>query len=616
MVLRKEGHEIMLKHWRILLLVIMVSASLLTIFLRPQYNGVQIAYVYADSPAKNVLQQGMIISQVNGVPIHSIEEWTSATKNISGEFKLKVNNNDYKFNLNSTGMGVEVNDVDRTNLDFGIDIKGGTRIILKPKENASSQMLDQIIGTLQTRANIYGLREIKFTPARGISGDYYVEVEASGVGREVVDTLLSKQGNFEAKIVKPVYLSGNKGVFDLGENKYDVEYFGNETVKISNLTVKMNDSFVLDNIDFEFVNVTQSNVLLFLGSAYKGNDIEMVYTDAQHSGIIPGKNYFEFYFGVLVSEKGAERFAKITSGIPSQLDLNSGDYYLKDTKILLYLDNQQVSDLRIASTLGGKAYTTPQITGSRESKDTALEEKLKLQTILRSGALPVSLETVSVGVISPTLGSGFIFSVAFAACLAAVVVMAIIFVRYRKLGVALPIALIGFSEVVIILGIAATNDWFIWGTALVLNSIIVMLAWWKKYEMDPTSWIGAMLIPLLGLLTWTIDLPVISGIIATVGMSVDSMIIIADETLSGSGEKKILFTIRDKIKRAFFIIFGSASTVIAAMTPLIFIGIGFVRGFAITTIIGVLVGILITRPAYAEIVESENLSSHKKEKKE
>ncbi|GAF85840.1 unnamed protein product, partial [marine sediment metagenome] len=30
----------------------------------------------------------------------------------------------------------------------------------------------------------------------------------------------------------------------------------------------------------------------------------------------------------------------------------------------------------------------------------------------------------------------------------------------------------------------------------------------------------------------------------------------------------------------------------------------FVRGFAITTIVGVLVGILITRPAYAKIIET------------
>jgi preprotein translocase subunit SecD len=38
------------------------------------------------------------------------------------------------------------------------------------------------------------------------------------------------------------------------------------------------------------------------------------------------------------------------------------------------------------------------------------------------------------------------------------------------------------------------------------------------------------------------------------------------------------------------------------MFPLIFLGLGTLKGFAITTILGVLIGLLITRPAYASIV--------------
>ena len=594
----------MLRHWRLLLLLIMVVAGLMAIALKPQYTGVQIVYVYEDSPAKGILQQGMVISEVNGQKIYNSDEWNSIAKDYKGEIELKVDREDYSFFVNESSIGIDVMEIDRTNLDFGLDIKGGTRILLRPKENASSQMLEQIIATLQTRANIYGLREIRFFPVRGIGGDYYVQIEAAGLGREIVDTLLSKQGNFEAKIMKPVFLKDNNGVFDLLENKYDVEYLGNGTITLGNLTLQINDTFVLEGVDFKFLNVTQiEDELIFLGTAYSGEDIELVYTDAQHSGIMPRGNFFEFYFGILVSEKGAEKFAKITSGIPSQLDLNSGEYYLKDSRIFLYIDNQLVSDLRIASTLGGKVYTTPQITGSREAREDALKEKLNLQTILRSGALPVSLETVSVGVISPTLGKGFIISAFYAVGLAAIAVLVITFFRYRKLRVAIPLVFTGFSEVVIILGIAANNDWFIWGPVLMLNFLLITMAWWKKYEIDPTAWFGALLIPLLGMLTWTIDLPAIGGIIAAIGVGVDNMIVIADETLAGGREKKILYTIKEKIKRAFFIIFGSASTTIAAMVPLMMIGVGLVRGFAITTIVGVLVGILVTRPAYAKIVE-------------
>ncbi|UCC91542.1 MAG: hypothetical protein JSV39_04505, partial [Candidatus Aenigmatarchaeota archaeon] len=267
----------MLKYWRLWLLLIMVVAGAMAIGLKPQYTGVQIAYVYEDSPAKRILQQGMIISEVNGQVIRNSEEWNSLAKDYTGEMKLRVDRKDYKFPVNESGIGIDVMEIDRLNLDFGLDIKGGTRVLLRPKENASSQMLDQIIATLQTRANINGLREIRFFPVRGIGGDYYVQIEAAGLGREIVDTLLSKQGNFEAKILKPVFLKDSKGTFDLGDNKHDLEHIGNDTITLADLTLRPNDTFVMDGVDFEFLNVTQiGDEVIFMGTAYKGDDIELV----------------------------------------------------------------------------------------------------------------------------------------------------------------------------------------------------------------------------------------------------------------------------------------------------------------------------------------------------
>ena len=39
------------------------------------------------------------------------------------------------------------------------------------------------------------------------------------------------------------------------------------------------------------------------------------------------------------------------------------------------------------------------------------------------------------------------------------------------------------------------------------------------------------------------------------------------------------------------------------MIPLLLAGVGLLKGFAITTIIGVTIGVLITRPAYANIIK-------------
>ena len=593
----------MLKYWRVILLAVMVFGSVLAIGLKAHpygRNGVEVVYFSQDSPARKVLEQGMIITAVNGQSIKNTNDWNRITANLTGNITLTANNKNYKFFVNNT-LGVYVTDIERTNLEFGLDLRGGTRIILKPKDNATKDMIDQIISTLQTRANIYGLKEMNFYPVRGADGSYYIQIEVAGVKKDIVDNLLSTEGKFEAYISKPVSLSNGKGTIILGDKSYPVELGQNDTIIVNGTEIKKGGNFTLKGIYFRYVNVTNNKIQL-MAKVYEGKDVELVYTDPQHSGIVPVKGGYKFYFGVLISTEGARKFADVTSGVPSFLDVQSGERYL-ESKIYLYLDGELVSDLRISADLGGKVVQNPQITGARNEMEDALKEKLKLQTILRSGALPTSLETVSVNIVSPALGSEFFSSTLYAAVFAALAVVAVVFARYRNIKVAIPMVLTGLSESVIILGIAAVNDSMVWMAVLVINFIVITTAWWKKHEIDIYAWIGALLIPLIGFAGWTIDLPAIGGIIAAIGTGMDDMIVITDETMRKKKEEKI-YSLRERIKRAFVIIFGSAATTIAAMFPLMSIGIGFVRGFAITTVVGVLVGVLVTRPAYARIVEA------------
>ncbi|HDI02877.1 MAG TPA: hypothetical protein ENF95_01955 [Candidatus Aenigmarchaeota archaeon] len=216
-----------------------------------------------------------------------------------------------------------------------------------------------------------------------------------------------------------------------------------------------------------------------------------------------------------------------------------------------------MDSLRISASLAGKAYSTPVITGGGSTREDALRNMRRLQSILSSGALPVKLNAVRIDTISPSLGSQFVRSVMIAALAALIAVSMVVFIRYRNWKIVGPIILTSVSEIIIILGVAS-------------------------------------------LIKWTIDLASIAGIIASVGTGVDHQIIITDEIALG---RERVFSIKEKIKRAFFIIFGTASTTIAAMVPLGVIGIGIMRGFAVTTVIGVLVGIFITRPTYGKIIE-------------
>ena len=178
----------------------------------------------------------------------------------------------------------------------------------------------------------------------------------------------------------------------------------------------------------------------------------------------------------------------------------------------------------------------------------------KLQTILKTGSLPYKLNIVKLDTISPLLGQKFINSIFLAGLVAILAVSLIVLMRYRKIKSSLALLLTSFSEVIIILGIAAV-------------------------------------------IHWNLDLPSIAGILAVIGTGVDQQIVILDES-----RMSISISIKEKIKRALFIILGSYATTFFAMLPLLFAGAGLLRGFAVTTLIGITTGVLITRPAFADII--------------
>jgi preprotein translocase subunit SecD len=110
-----------------------------------------------------------------------------------------------------------------------------------------------------------------------------------------------------------------------------------------------------------------------------------------------------------------------------------------------------------------------------------------------------------------------------------------------------------------------------------------------------------MILGFATLIGWQLNLPAIAGIIAVIGTGIDHLVIITDEVLY-EGKIPSLKVYLSRISKAFAIIFAAAATTIIAMSPLLWMGFGALKGFAITTIIGVLIGVLIARPAYGRVI--------------
>jgi len=178
---------------------------------------------------------------------------------------------------------------------------------------------------------------------------------------------------------------------------------------------------------------------------------------------------------------------------------------------------------------------------------------------LKAGALPVNVKIIGSGEVPAYLGAKFKTGAAIAALLALVSVTLIVFLRYREKKIGFPMFIALSSEIILILGFAAV-------------------------------------------IKWELDLPSIAGIIAVIGTGEDQLVIITDEVLSGGRSSTSMY--RKRISFAFGIIFVSATTTIVAMLALAFMALGTLRGFAIVTIVGLLIGIFITRPAYARILEA------------
>ena len=105
------------------------------------------------------------------------------------------------------------------------------------------------------------------------------------------------------------------------------------------------------------------------------------------------------------------------------------------------------------------------------------------------------------------------------------------------------------------------------------------------------------------MIKWNLDLPSIAGILATIGTGVDQQIVILDEARSG-----VQISLKEKLKRALFIIVGAYFTVVVSLLPLYWAVAGLFKGFVITTFIGVTVGVLLIRPAFSDMIRKINVA--------
>ncbi len=438
------------------------------------------------------------------------------------------------------------------NLQFGLDLEGGSWLQMEFQSvvvgYSTDGSVDDLVENLQKSLEADVI----------LVDENHIEIRKD-VSRAELEPIFAASNASIATYQKGVSAFTADEVKQILSEK--VNALGMQDARINLLTPTGSDYPQYVRIELAGVDMTTAQEIVGKQGLFEirivttGNQTEHVlYGDQITSVGVPQRDTSTQQWGVgfTLSETGAEAFREAAINYGA-LD-NPAAHHL-----VMLLDNKTVYSAPLAGTLVTELRSGPvrSLSASTGTGDAGLEDAMTLEIHLRAGALPVKVNIVGSGSVAAALGEQFKTTVVIAGLLALLTVGVVVYYRYREPSIVIPMLATNLAEVIILLGIAR---------------FIIQL-----------------------------DLATIAGLIAVVGTGIDQLVIITDEVLhEGRVPSPNLYMKR--YGRAFGIIAVAAATVFIAMLPLALMDLSTLRGFAIITILGVLIGVLVTRPAYGKVI--------------
>ncbi len=499
-------------------------------------------------------------------------------------------------------------------IPLGLDFGGGTRFEIELQEVVSQEEIARITNIISMRIDPTGLRDYTIFPI----GGQFITIQMSETDSselEKIEARIRQQGKFEANLNGQVVFTGDEirrvlrsdnsyGIYKTGVNNFEwsLPFVLNETATKS-FTEKTFHQCSITGFDTSGKPIYDcEKTIFFLDKPEAIIIISEDYYDSDSEELFNGNRLLNIPIQTEIDEVIEDSLLNIIV-FDGNLNIALLEEYFDKTKkaivsddignetIILLQDigfevvkeekkdapwlwsvlnarqiisltsgitNEDVSDISQA-----QQFSTLRISGQRETAQEAFDDLEELSILLESGSLPTSVKSISKETITPSLGQTFLSNVLLMGVLAFLMVGLIIFLRYRMPKLVIPIFIIGASEIIILLG---------------------FIAFFKR----------------------PLDLAAFAGIIAAIGTGVDSEVVITDEIL-GRG-KSVKESLIKRVKSALFIIMTSALTMIGVMGPIIIfraslLGLDKLYGFAVVAIVGALVGVFVTRPAFTKIIE-------------
>lgn len=441
----------------------------------------------------------------------------------------------------------------QTNLQYGLDLQQGAWIQLEFKAEVvgfeTDQQLEPFLEDLSKRLDT----QVEVIDAT------HLEIRKPYT-REELEPIFTAAGGKITSFSPGVSKSTAETTKLVLENK--INSLGTKDAKVQTLT-GMNNVARYVRVELAGVDMKQAQEIVGKQGKFEirvqtiGNESEHVLfgdsiTSVQNPSQEPaGSDHWGV--GFTLSEAGASAFQE--GAVKYGATKDPQNHYL-----VMLLDNTTVYSAPLSDDLAARLQSekTRQLFASTGTGTYGSKQAQTLEIHLRAGALPVDVNVAGSGGVSAPLGERYKMVAILAGLFALLTVAFVIFYRYREPGIVLPMVLINASEIVILLGFIAA-------------------------------------------IRFQLDLPTIAGLIAVLGTGIDQLVIITDEILhEGKVPSPNLYLKR--LSRALGIIVTAAATVFIAMAPLAVMDLSTLKGFALITILGVLVGVIITRPAYGKII--------------
>ena len=480
---------------------------------------------------------------------------------------------------------------------YGIDFSGGVRIPILLEKSVDSVTMEEMVSTIKTRAAAFGLAEVKVRPIG--DSELYVELPASSPQLAAdVEDLLSKQGVYQGIVDGKVAVKGEEiytgtivrvptqylqgadwgvsfTVTQSGARRFAETAKGKPNYPLymfldrpSDAILVISNEELMSSAKEQLVPISKTRALELAASALRleGNDLPVYLEEelAKNFSLVPKDNKTKAIVtegsglipklkaaGFIVEEKSAE---DMTPQYLVSPDSTSTDAVVTWKAVGLLSAPRLVPSVTEGIPNFNYQISGPAAGASQQERtlDAAKKER-ELESILKGGALPVQITIGSKTVVPAPLGEEFLRLSLIGVAFALVAISIMVALRYRHLSIVLPMIFISFAEIVVLMAIVGS---------------------------------------------FTIDLSAMAGILAAIGVSVDAQIIVTDELLKKEEEA------RKRLEKAFGIITTSVMVAVIAMLPLLLIsGLVEIIGFATSTILGSLLGLFISRPAYGAIVE-------------